>query len=73
MNGNISLLNKKLSEATSDKKSSQYKVYIEDDNGSVYSTKLHEEVETINDAVLQAIKNFNKNLNTDLPHDISLY
>lgn len=73
MDGHISLLNKKLSEAPSDTKTPNYKVYIEDDSGSVYSTKLYEEVETINDAISQAIKNFNHNLNIDLPHEISLY
>ena len=51
MDGHVSLLNKKLSEAANDKKTSNYKVYIEDDNGSVYSTKLYQEVETINDAI----------------------
>jgi hypothetical protein len=40
MNGQVSLLNKKLSEVPSDKKIPSYKVYVEDDNGSVYSTKL---------------------------------
>ena len=58
MDGQVSLLNKKPSEAPNDKKTSSYKVYIEGDNGSVYSTKLYEDVETINDAISGAIKNF---------------
>jgi hypothetical protein len=73
MNGQISLLNKKLSEAPTTSSKTSYKVYIEGDNGSVYSTKLHSEVETVNDAISQAIKNFNQNLKSNLPHNIDLY
>jgi len=51
MNGQVSLLNKKLSEAPTQQTTPHYKVYIEDENGKVYSTKLHPELATINDAI----------------------
>jgi len=40
MNGQISLLNKKISEAATDKKKPTYKIYLEDNTGTIYSTKL---------------------------------
>jgi hypothetical protein len=73
MNGQVSLLNKKLSEAPQEKKLPSYKVYIEDDNGTSYSTKLHNDVETVNDAIMQAVSNFNHNLNAHLPQESALY
>ncbi len=58
----VSLLNKKISEAQTDKKACNFKVYIEDSEGNSYSTKLSEEVNTIEEAIVQSIKNFNKTL-----------
>ncbi len=63
MNNQVSLLNKKISEAQTDKKTPNFKVYIEDAEGNSYSTKLSEDVSTIEDAIVQSIKNFNKNIN----------
>jgi hypothetical protein len=67
MNGQVSLLNKKLSEQP-EKKSAGVKVYIEDADGNSYSTRLAPEVAaTIEDAILQAVRNFNHNIHAELP------
>lgn len=47
MNNQISLLNKKMSEAQPEKKGSSFKVYIEDSEGNTYSTKLTQDLSTI--------------------------
>lgn len=73
MSTQVSLLNKQLSEIPTANSQPHYKVYIEDDRGSVYSTKLSGSVETVNDAISQAIKNFNHNLHVNLPNDTALY
>ena len=71
-NNQVSLLNKKMSEIQVEKKIS-YKVYIEDDNGNSYSTKLSDDVITINDAIIQSVKQFNQNMKTNLPNNPQLY
>lgn len=43
----ISLLNKKMSEAQPEVKGKSYKVYVEDNEGNSYSTKLSGEINTI--------------------------
>lgn len=74
MNNQVSLLKKKLSETPKhSQKTHPYKVYIEDQDGNTYSTKLHGYVETIEDAILLAIVNFNHNLNAGLPQNPELY
>jgi hypothetical protein len=47
MNNQVSLLNKKISEAQPEKKGQSLKVYIEDAEGNTYSTKLNQDVTTI--------------------------
>lgn len=70
----VSLLNKKLSQTPNEPhKSNSYKVYIEDVDGNTYSTKLHSEVETINDLIIEAVSRFNHNLNAGLPLNADLY
>ena len=44
----VSLLKRDLSEVETIKKSSAYKVYIEDNDGTIYSTKLPSDVSTVN-------------------------
>jgi hypothetical protein len=63
----VSLLNNKMAQVIPAKKIPVYKVYIEDAEGSSYSTRLSSEVVTIDDAITEAISNFNRNLATDLP------
>ena len=46
-NNQISLLNKKMSEAQPEVKGKSYKVYVEDNEGNSYSTKLSGEINTI--------------------------
>ena len=65
-NNQVSLLNKKMSEMTVEKKLT-YKIYMQDLNGKSYSTRLNEDVVSINDAIIQAIKQFNQNINAHLP------
>lgn len=72
MNGQISLLNKKLSEQP-EKKATGVKVYIEDADGNSYSTRIGPEAVTIEDAILQAVRNFNRNIHADLPETPELY
>jgi hypothetical protein len=43
----ISLLNKKMSETQPEVKGKSYKVYVEDNEGNSYSTKLSGEINTI--------------------------
>lgn len=70
----VSLLNKKLSQtANNPNKTNSYKVYIEDVDGNTYSTKLHSDVETINDLIIEAVSRFNNNLNAGLPLNPDLY
>jgi hypothetical protein len=66
MNGQVSLLNKKLSEQP-EKKSAGIKVYIEDADGNSYSTRVGPEAVTIEDAIVFAVRNFNKNIHAELP------
>lgn len=74
MNIPVSLLNKKLSQTPSNPQhTNSYKVYIEDTDGNTYSTKLHSEVETIKDLILEAVSRFNHNLNAGLPTNPDLY
>lgn len=72
MNGQVSLLNKKLSEQP-EKKTSGVKVYIEDADGNSYSTRLTSDAMTIEDAILQAVRNFNKNIHAELPENPHLF
>jgi hypothetical protein len=71
--GNVSLLNNKMTQVIPAKKTPVYKVYIEDAEGSSYSTRLSSEVVTIDDAITEAISNFNRNLGADLPIGSHLY
>lgn len=72
MNGQVSLLNKKLSEQP-EKKTSGVKVYIEDADGNSYSTRLGPEAITIEDAIVHAVRNFNRNIHAELPEAPEMY
>lgn len=74
-NNQVSLLNKKMSEMkeTTIEKKTSYKVYIEDQSGNSYSTKLSDDILTINDAIVQAVKQFNHNIQANLPENPKYY
>lgn len=72
-NNQISLLNKKMSEAQPEVKGKSYKVYVEDNEGNSYSTKLSGEINTIQDAILGAVRNFNKNIHSSFPENAQFY
>ena len=64
---------KDIEETTTIKKNNHYRIYIEDVDGTVYSTKLSRYVETVDDAIKQALKNFNNNLGASLSLNTSYY
>lgn len=67
----VSLLNKKMSEAHS-KKEETFKIYIEDHLGNSYSTKVPSEL-SVEEAIEHAVANFNRDLQAGLPDDPALY
>ena len=69
----VSLLKKDLTEVSTIKKTSPYKVYIEDHDGSTYSTKIPADVQTVEDAIIAAIKKFNQNLGAGLKLNPNFY
>jgi hypothetical protein len=67
----VSLLYKKLSEVQPNRVQS-FKVYIEDHEGRSYSTKV-KSGQTVEEAIGEAVLNFNRDLEAGLPEDPSLY
>jgi hypothetical protein len=65
-NNNISLLNKKISERSNLNSYKNYKVYIEDKEGNIFSTKISPEAVSVIEAIQESIKNFNIQYNADL-------